>query len=116
MSNKYDSISPHDESFREYFNLLNDMVSEYGLETQIAPGSNDNILQILSDGNCICKVDGQSGNSLYSPHPKIFALVGEFSDARIRIPFVSDMECEAQRLALLAELDEESSMNGPCLS
>lgn len=107
MSNKYDHIHPFDDSLREYFNLLDDMVGKVGLQTQIAPNSDDSLLQILLDGNCICTVDGQSGSSVYNPYPEILALRDEFMNARIRIPFVSDMELEKQRLAALAELESE---------
>lgn len=107
MSNKYDHITPFDDSLREYFNLLDDMVGKVGLQTQIAPNSDDSLLQILLDGNCICTVDGQSGSSVYNPYPEILALRDEFMNARIRIPFVSDMELEKQRMEALAELEPE---------
>lgn len=107
MSNKYDHINPFDDSLREYFNLLDDMVGKVGLQTQIAPNSDDGLLQILLDGNCICTVDGQSGSSVYNPYPEILALRDEFMNARIRIPFVSDMELEKQRLEALAEFEPE---------
>lgn len=109
MSKKYDSINPFDESVREYFNLLDDMVGKVGLQTQIAPNSDDSLLQILMEGNCICTVDGQSGSTLYNPYPEIIALRQEFINARIRIPFVSDMELEEMRLKALAELERDES-------
>lgn len=101
MSTKYDEISPFDESVREYFNQIDDMVSKAGLTTQVAPNSQDNTLQILLDGKCICTVDGQSGSMLYNAYPEIRALQDDIMNARIRIPFVSDMELEEQRLKAL---------------
>lgn len=75
MSKKYDSINPFDESVREYFNQLDDIVEKVGLQTQIAPNSKDSLLQILLDGECICTVDGQSGSAIYNPYPEIIASI-----------------------------------------
>lgn len=103
MSTKYDSIFLCDDGMREYYNQIDELVSKVGLDTQIAPNSNDNLLQILKDGKCICTVGGQFRSALYNPHPEILALRDDIMDVGVRIPFVSDTELEEQRLEALEE-------------
>ena len=106
MSAKYNSISPCDKSICEFFNQVDEIAKNAGMETRIAENSGDSLLEILRNGESIGTIDGMSASMNYQPYPEIFSVMDDITQARMRIPFASHPEAEALRLAELERLDQ----------
>ena len=103
MAGKYDNINPKDESIREFFNIVDELASYDDLETKIHENSNDNLLEILRNGKRLCVIGGMDASIIYDTDEHLYYLLGDIYRARLSIPYVSDPEREAHRLAVLAE-------------
>lgn len=97
MSEKYKGLSVDEASIPVFFNRVDELVKEKGFRTEIRPGSNNTVLNILCGDNEIAFVDGYSGNMCGHLVEGFWELGENMEAIHLSIPFENSEEREAAR-------------------